>query len=133
MSARVYKAILITGYAIGILIFLPACVQPGPGLFYLSTEEFAPEFNKLIEWKLGLDERRAKGCRQEIEESGIDVESYRATFNHQIGAENYRDARTTFENLLEEVRNYDQRMRHARCPLHLPDARYQIPAPAYPP
>ena len=133
MSARVYKAILITGYAIGILIFLPACVKAGPGIFYVPLEEFAPEFNRLIEWKLGLDERRAKGCRQEIKESGIDVESYRATFNDQLTAENYRDAQTTFENLLGEVRYYDQRVRHARCPLHLPDAKYQIPAPAYPP
>ncbi len=133
VGTRVYKTILITGCVIGILIFLSACAEEGPGIFYLSPEEFAPEFNKLIEWKLGLDERRAKGCRQEVKEPGIDVEIYRAKFNHQIAAENYRDARTTFENLWEEVRHYDQRVRHARCPLHLPDARYQIPAPAYPP
>ncbi len=132
MSTRVYKAILITGYAIGILIFLLACgtAEQGPGIFYLPTEEFAPKFNKLIEWKLGLDERRAKGCRREINESGIDVETYRTTFNRQLAAENYRDARTTFEYLLEDVRYYDQRVRHAGCPLHLPDARYQIPAPS---
>ena len=133
MSTRVYRVILIIGYAIGILIFLPACGNVGPELFYLSREEFAPEFNKLIEWKLGLDERRAKGCRQQIEESGIDVESYLAKFNHQLAAENYKDAQTTFGNLRLEVRHYDQRVRQARCPLYLPDAKYQIPTPAFPP
>lgn len=131
MSTRVYKAILISGYAIGILIFLLACgtAEQGPGIFPHSEEEFAPEFNKLIEWNLGLDERRAKGCRREINESGIDVETYRAMFDRQLAADNYRDARTTFEYLRDDVRYYDQRVRHAGCPMHLPDARYQIPAP----
>ena len=133
MGTIVYKVILVAGYALGTLILLPACAKSTSGLFDLSPEVIAREFNKFIEWKLGLDERRAKGCRQEVKESGIDVGPLPDTLNRQLAAENYEDARATFDLLRLQVRDYDHRVRQAGCPLYLPHAKYQIPTPAFPP
>ncbi len=133
MGIRVYKVILVASYALGILMLLSACGKPTPGLFDLSPGAIVREFDKLIEWNLGLDERRAKGCREEVKEFGIDVGAYRTTLNRQLAAENYEEARTTVDLLRLQVKDYDHRVRQAGCPLYLPGAKYQIPTPAFPP
>ena len=112
---------------LGFLFLLTACAEEGPGTFFASNDQFGPEFDKLIEYKLGLDERREADCRRQVEDPKIDVEEYTKNFYEELNRENWQSAREIYDNLFQEVRLYNQIVHHAGCIFELPGAKYPVP------